>query len=150
MSADASFDDAVISDLVALTRETAVPITTEAVHCIVIPEGSNLVSLKDQQFPEGMPPSRRKARARFFDAVSFCRYVGLFADEQLQQDVPGRLAEIGAGAMGVAPAAEFVDPAGGDIEHDLFHECGLAHAWPAAYQRHASKRHAADGEDQIE
>ncbi len=71
-----------ISEVTVLARESAIPVTTEPIHYVVVPEGCDVQSLINYQYPEGMPPTRRKAKATFFDAMSFCTYVELYQDDR--------------------------------------------------------------------
>ncbi len=56
--------------------------TEEKIHYLTIPEGHELQSLKDLQYPFGVPPERIIATVQLRDAASFCRYYSLFADER--------------------------------------------------------------------
>ena len=66
-----------------LAREaTPQPQTGEKVHYAVIPQGSQLVSLKDYQFPQGMRPERITAHPKFQDQASFTSYVNTYKDHR--------------------------------------------------------------------
>ena len=65
-----------------LSRESMQPQTGEKVHYALVPEGSKLVSLKDQQYPHGLPPERIVATVAMQDAASLCSYVNSFKDHR--------------------------------------------------------------------
>jgi Uncharacterized conserved protein (DUF2303) len=72
----------VINQLRALSREAGIPVQSEAVHYAVVPAGSQVVNLKEYQYPHGLPPERIVAHPKFDSAMSFCSYVNSFKDER--------------------------------------------------------------------
>lgn len=73
----------IITDIRDLAREATVPSTGENIHFVVAPSGSTLLSLKEYQYPFGVPPERITAAPKFQDAPSFCSYVNTFKDADL-------------------------------------------------------------------
>jgi uncharacterized protein YfdQ (DUF2303 family) len=64
-----------------LARQATLPRTDEAIHYVVAPAGSTLLSLLTLQYPHGLPPDRIIAAPRFQDGDSFCKYVNTFKDD---------------------------------------------------------------------
>ncbi len=56
--------------------------TQEKVHYVVVPDNCEVRSLKDLQYPFGIPPERIVGNISLRDAVSFCRYYSLFSDDR--------------------------------------------------------------------
>jgi len=76
-------ESGVVTEIKALAREaTQTPQTGEKVHYAVIPQDSQLLSLKDYQFPFGVPPERIQANPKFQDQTSFCSYVNTYKDHR--------------------------------------------------------------------
>lgn len=75
-------DNQFVTDVRDLAREAVQPQTGERVHYAVVPAGSEIMTLRDFQYPEGLPPSRIIAAPKFQDAVSFCSYVNSFKDSR--------------------------------------------------------------------
>ncbi len=67
---------------VELGLATATAATDEKIHYLTIPEDYKIASLKDLQYPFGIPPERIVGNISLRDAVSFCRYYSLFADDR--------------------------------------------------------------------
>lgn len=65
-----------------LARQAVEPQTGEAVHYAIIPGDCKVVSLKEQQFPNGLRPDRITAGLKFDDQMSFCSYVNTFKDHR--------------------------------------------------------------------
>lgn len=78
-----------------LAREaTPTPQNGEKIHYAVIPQGSQLVNLKDLQYPHGVPPERIVAAPKFQDQASFCSYVNTYKDDRTRI-----LADVNAGSF---------------------------------------------------
>ncbi len=61
---------------------TLSPDTSEKIHYVTIPESYKVHSLKDLQYPFGIPPERIVGNVQLRDGLSFCRYVMLFQDDR--------------------------------------------------------------------
>ncbi len=70
--------------VVQLGQHLGDPVTTEAIHYAVIPDGTTVRSLADLQYPHGLPPARIRAQVKLADAASFTEYVSLYADDRLR------------------------------------------------------------------
>ncbi len=68
-------DQTALMEAVALGRAGNSPITTEKIHIAVLPKDAQLVSLKDYQYPFGVPPERIRATVALRDTASFLKYV---------------------------------------------------------------------------
>jgi uncharacterized protein YfdQ (DUF2303 family) len=78
-----------------LARESMGPQTSEKVHYALVPEGSKLVSLRDQQYPHGLPPERIVAGLSMLEASSFCSYVNSFKDHRTRIFADTRISTLG-------------------------------------------------------
>jgi uncharacterized protein YfdQ (DUF2303 family) len=67
-----------IDKLVALGQATGRPVESFFLAYTVVPEGSEIKSLEDFQYPHGIPPSRIKVTPSFADSESFCAYFNDF------------------------------------------------------------------------
>ena len=75
-------DGAAIKAVAAIVKANATPVTTEAIHGLIVPKDCDLKSLKEFQYPDGIRPSRIIGTVNLRDAVSFCRYYSAFADDR--------------------------------------------------------------------
>lgn len=82
-----------------LAREAIQPQTGEKVHYAIVPEGSRVVSLKEQQYPNGMPPERIIATLKMQDAGSFCSYINSFKDDRTRIFADTTLSTLGFTAL---------------------------------------------------
>ncbi|MCU1326622.1 MAG: hypothetical protein JWN34_1992 [Bryobacterales bacterium] len=73
-------DNNIIEAVAALQARIGLPITAEPIHAIVIPNDCSLKSLKDIQYPHGVPPTRIVATMALADSASFIQYFKTFAD----------------------------------------------------------------------
>ena len=80
--ADVNIDRTALAAAVALGQAIGQPVTTETVHFAVIPQGTEVKSLKDLQYPHGLRPDRIIGSVTMRDAVSFRRYVEAFRDDR--------------------------------------------------------------------
>lgn len=112
----------IVTEIRDLTREAAQPQTGEAVHYVVIPEGSKVISLKEQQYPEGMRPSRVIAHPKFQDQASFTSYVNTFKDDRTRV-----LANADPGALNFLALIDYHGIGAGDVRTPEFvsHRAGL-------------------------
>lgn len=69
-----------VEQIAKLERRVAVPQTSEKVHYIVVPKDSDVKSLLEFQYPQGLPPTRVKAEVFLRDWESFCLYVKGFRE----------------------------------------------------------------------
>jgi uncharacterized protein YfdQ (DUF2303 family) len=88
-------DPNIIAEIRNLAREAGVAQTNEKVHYLLAPEGSTLISLKDQQYPHGIPPERVIANLNMQDAASFCSYVNSFKDDRTRLFADTTLSALG-------------------------------------------------------
>jgi uncharacterized protein YfdQ (DUF2303 family) len=82
---EANINETALAAVIALGQKIGQPVTSEKIHFAVVPTtngGASLVSLKEYQFPEGIPPSRRRGTVTLYDAPSFAAFVNLFNDER--------------------------------------------------------------------
>jgi uncharacterized protein YfdQ (DUF2303 family) len=75
-------DSTIITAVRDLAREAIGTETGEKIHFAIVPEGSEIASLKDYQYPFGLPPERIIAAPKFQDSASFCSYVNTFKDDR--------------------------------------------------------------------
>lgn len=75
---DVKLDSGAIREVTALVAKTAQPITTEAVHAVIVPRDCDLKSLAEFQFPDGRPATRVKATVALRDGDSFIKYLKTF------------------------------------------------------------------------
>lgn len=73
-------NESIINQAVALQKQIAQPVTSEAVHFIVVPKDCEVKTLQSHQYPHGVPPSRIIQSPTFFDAASFSKYVITYRD----------------------------------------------------------------------
>lgn len=71
-----------LKEAVALGQKLGAPYKDEPIHYILIPNDSKLESLKNLQYPHGMPPDRVVANVQMRDAGSFAEYVIAYRDER--------------------------------------------------------------------
>lgn len=55
---------------------------TEDIHYAIVPKGMTILTLRDYQYPHGVPPTRIIASPAFADQASFCSYVNTYKDER--------------------------------------------------------------------
>lgn len=80
--ADVNLDKSALDAAVELGQLTVAPNTTEKVHFALVPEKIKAISLKEFQYPQGVPPDHIQGTVQVRDAKSFCSYVNAFADER--------------------------------------------------------------------
>lgn len=71
-----------LKEAVDLTKKLAQPITSEAIHFVVVPNDCGVKSLAELQYPDGIRPSRIKQVVSLKDAGSFCDYFNSYADDR--------------------------------------------------------------------
>jgi uncharacterized protein YfdQ (DUF2303 family) len=81
---DADNLDAHLQTAVELGQKIGQPVTTEKIHYAILPEDSNVYSLRELQYPHGLPPERIIANVSLADADSFCEYCLLYADDRMR------------------------------------------------------------------
>jgi uncharacterized protein YfdQ (DUF2303 family) len=104
-----------INNLRDLAREATQPQTGEKIHYLIAPEGSTLISLKDQQYPHGLPPDRIVANLEMQDAASFCSYVNSFKDGRTRI-----FADTTLGELGFLAVLDYHPVAAGDVTAPQF------------------------------
>ena len=104
-----------IGQLRDLSREAVQPQTSEKIHYLVAPDGSTLISLKDQQYPHGLPPERIVANLKMQDAASFCSYVNSFKDGRTRI-----FADTTIGALGFLALLDYHPVSAGDVTAPQF------------------------------
>lgn len=72
----------IIVETSRLTRQIAVPVTTEPVHYVVVPADCQIKSLKEFQYPDGLRPEVIRAEVRLVDTNSFIDYVRAFKNDR--------------------------------------------------------------------
>jgi hypothetical protein len=80
--ADVNINTTALLEAVSLGQKIAQPRTGEKVHYALVPAGTELKSLAQFQFPQGVPPDRIVAGVQLRDALSFIRYYAAFSDER--------------------------------------------------------------------
>ena len=69
-----------VEQIARLERRVAVPQTGEQIHYVVVPKDSEIRSLKELQYPHGLPPSRIVQQVDLHDWESFCGYINKFKE----------------------------------------------------------------------
>lgn len=69
-----------IDTLIGTGAKIGQPISTEQIHYALVPKDMDVRSLKDLQYPHGMPPNRICAAPALHDVDSFCSYVNAYKD----------------------------------------------------------------------
>lgn len=77
-----SLTQGALKEAVTLGQTISSPHTDERVHYIVVPNESTVKSLKEFQYPQGMPPDRIVATVALRDVASFASYVASYTDER--------------------------------------------------------------------
>jgi uncharacterized protein YfdQ (DUF2303 family) len=72
----------VVEEIRDLARAAAVAKTEEKIHYVVVPHGSTITSLREYQYPFGIPPERIVASPKFQDQASFCSYINSYKDHR--------------------------------------------------------------------
>lgn len=80
--ADINLDKTALQEAVSLGQKLGTPHVSEKVHFALVPNGTEVKSLAQFQFPQGVPPDHIQGTVQVRDAKSFCSYVNAFADER--------------------------------------------------------------------